>query len=112
MSPKTIEHITWHHSHDMVDGDGEACKHFNRVHSQFSVESRNVYLGLCIDRFNPFGLFVAPYSYWSVLLTVYNLSLGMCKRLDFMFLSTFIPDPNNPGRNIDVCLCPLIDELR
>ena len=28
-----------------------------------------------------------------------------------MFLSTVIPGPSSPGRNIDVCLRPLIDEL-
>jgi hypothetical protein len=32
-------------------------------------------------------------------------------RLEFMFLSTVITSPSNPGRNIDVCLRPLIDEL-
>ena len=28
-----------------------------------------------------------------------------------MFLSMVIPVPSSPGRNIDVCLRPLIDEL-
>ena len=28
-----------------------------------------------------------------------------------MFLSMVIPGPSSPGRNIDVCLLPLIDEL-
>ena len=28
-----------------------------------------------------------------------------------MFLSTVIPGPSRPGRNIDVCLRSLIDEL-
>jgi len=28
-----------------------------------------------------------------------------------MFLSTVIPSPSSSGRNIDVCLRPLIDEL-
>jgi len=28
-----------------------------------------------------------------------------------MFLSMVIPGPSSPGRNIDVCLRPLIDEL-
>jgi len=28
-----------------------------------------------------------------------------------MFLSTVIPGPSSPSRNIDVCLRPLIDEL-
>jgi hypothetical protein len=56
-----------------------------------------VYFGLCTDRFNPFGSFAALYSCWSVILTVYNLLSGMCMRLEFMFLSTVILDPNNIG---------------
>jgi len=117
MPPRTAEHMTWHQSHDAVDGvmvhpfNGEAWKHFNNVHPHFSVESRNVHLRLCIDRFNPFGSFAAPYSCWPVILTIYNLPPGMCMRTEFMFLSIVIPDPSNPGRNIDVCLRPLIDEL-
>jgi len=65
----------------------------------------------CVPRFNPFGSFAAPYSCWPVILTVYNLPPGMCMRPEFMFLSMVIPGPSSPGRNIDVCLCPLIDEL-
>jgi hypothetical protein len=91
--------------------DSEAWKHFNSVHPHFSAESRNVRLGLCTDRCNLFGSFVAPYSYWPVILTIYNLSPGMCMRPEFMFLSTVIPGPSSPGWNIDVCLRPYIDEL-
>ena len=117
MSPRTAEHMIWHQSHDAVDGvmvhpfDGETWKHFNSVHPYFSAESRNVRLELCTDGFNLFGSFAAPYSYWSVILTVYNLPPGMCMRLEFMFLSMVIPGPSSPGRNIDVCLRPLINEL-
>ena len=70
-----------------------------------------MHLELCIDGFNPFGSFAAPYSCWLVILMVYNLPPGMCMRLKFMFLSTIIPNPNSPGQNIDVCLRLLIDEL-
>jgi hypothetical protein len=55
--------------------DGEAWKHFNSVHSYFLAESRNVHLGLCTDEFNPFRSFVDDYSYWPIILTVYNLPL-------------------------------------
>jgi len=82
--------------------DDEAWKHFNSVHPYFLAESRNVRLELCIDGFNQFRSFAAPYSCWPVILTVYNLSPGMCMRLEFMFLSTIIPGPSSPGRNIDV----------
>jgi len=101
----------------VVDGvmvhpfDGEAWKRFNSVHPHFSAESRNVHFRLCTDGFNPFGSFAAPYSCWPVILIVYNLPPRMCMRPEFMFLSTVIPDPSSPGRNIDVSLRPLIDEL-
>jgi hypothetical protein len=109
MSPRTAEHMTWHQSHHVVDGvmvhlsDGEAWKHFNSVHPHFSAESRNVCLGLCTDRFNPFGLFAAPYSYWPVIMIVYNLPPWMCMKSEFMFLSMVKPGPSSLGRNIDVC---------
>jgi len=56
--------------------NSEAWKHVNSVHPHFSVESRNVRLGLCIDGFNPFRSFATPYSSWSVILTVYNYHGG------------------------------------
>jgi hypothetical protein len=117
MSPKTAKHMTWHQSHHTVDGvmvhpsDNEAWKYFNSVHPHFSTESRNVRPGLCTDGFNPFGSFVAPYSCWLIILTIYNLPSGMCMRPEFMFLSIVIPGPSSPGQNIDICLCLLIDKL-
>ena len=81
----------------MHPSDDEAWKHFNSVHPHFSAESRNVRLGLCTDGFNPFGSFAAFYSYWPVILTIYNLPPGMCMRPKFMFLSTVIPGLSQPG---------------
>jgi hypothetical protein len=69
-------------------------------------------LGLYTYRFNPFRSFVAHYSCWLVILIVYNLSLEMCMRLKFMFLSTIILGPNSLGWSIDVCLYPSINELK
>jgi len=110
MSPKIIEHMIWHQSHDTVDGvivcpsNSKAWKHFNSVHPHFSTESRNVHLGLCTNGFNPFGPFTAPYSCWPVILTVYNLPPGIYMRPEFMFLSMVIPGPYSPSWNIDIYL--------
>ena len=44
MSPRTAEHMTWHQTHDAIDGvmvhpsDGEPWKRFNSVHPHFSFE--------------------------------------------------------------------------
>jgi len=70
-----------------------------------------MHLGLCTDEFNLFMSFAAPYSCWSIILTVYNLPLAIYMRLEFVFLSKVIPGPNTPSRNIDVYFRPLIDEL-
>lgn len=51
--------------------DGEAWKHFNKVYPDFANESRNVYLGLCTDGFNPVGMSGQNYSLWPVI-------LGLC----------------------------------
>ena len=91
MSIRTAEHMTWHQSHNTVDGvmvhpfDGEAWKYFSNVHPHFSAESRKVRFGLCTNGFNLFGSFTAPYSCWTIILMVYNLPPGMCMRLEFMF---------------------------
>jgi hypothetical protein len=77
--------------------NSEACKHFNNEHPYFSAKLRNMHLGLCTNRFNPFKTFSSPYFCWLVILMVYNLSLGMCMKPEFMFLSTVIPSPNSPG---------------
>jgi hypothetical protein len=74
------------------------------MHPQFSVEIRNVRLGLCTDGFNSFESLVGPYFYWPMILTVYNFPLGMCMKPEFMFLSTIIFNSNSSGRNIDVFL--------
>jgi hypothetical protein len=91
---KLLSIMTWHQSYDVVDGvmvhpsNGESWKYFNNVRPRSSMESRNMRFGLCTDGFNPSRSFAAPYFYWLVILTVYNLQLKMCMRLDFMFVST------------------------
>jgi hypothetical protein len=95
MSLNTVEHMIWHQSHNAVDevmthlSNDEAWKHFNNVHPYFSVELRNVRFELCIDRINPSKSFVAPFSCWPVILTIFNLPPGICMRQEFMFLSIF-----------------------
>ncbi|KAL0325300.1 UNVERIFIED_CONTAM: hypothetical protein Sradi_5099300 [Sesamum radiatum] len=91
---------------------GDAWKHFDRTHPPFASDARNVRLGLCIDGFSPFGNSSTPYSCWPVIITVYNLPPWMCMREPFMFLNMVIPGPKSPGKNIDVFLRPLIDELK
>ena len=117
MSSKTTQHMTWHHSHDMVNGvmmhhfDGEAWNILILYILIFIIIKEHAF-GLRINGLNPFRLFVALYSCWPIILTVYNFPPEMCMRLEFMFLSIVILSFNSLGQNIDVCLWPLINDLK
>ncbi|XP_028072583.1 uncharacterized protein LOC114274804 [Camellia sinensis] len=118
MSRKTAIDMRWHKEKRVDDGilrhpvDGEAWKDFDRQHPLFSRESRNVRLGLATDGFNPFGNMSNLYSMWSVIVMPYNLPPWKCMKQAFSMLSLLIPGPQAPGRDIDVYMRPLIDELK
>ena len=84
MSSKIAQHMTWHTSNICVDGfmahpcDSEVWKYFDRIHSDFASDLRNVHLELRTYGFNPVGYSSIFYSYWPVLIMVYNLSPWMC----------------------------------
>ncbi|XP_031120950.1 uncharacterized protein LOC116024191 [Ipomoea triloba] len=77
----------------------------------FANDIRNVRLGLASDGFNPFGNMDNSYSMWPVILIPYNLPPWMCMKDPFFMLTLLIPGPKAPGRDIDVYLQPLIEDL-
>jgi len=118
-SMERVDQMTWHYDNrkdsDVLRRpcDGQAWKHFDRVHADFAVEPRNVRLSLCSDGFNPYIQASAkPYSCWPVIVTPYNLPHEMCMSKPYMFLSCLIPGQRNPKTSIDVYLQPLIDDLK
>nr|GEZ68948.1 hypothetical protein [Tanacetum cinerariifolium] len=92
--------------------DGRAWKKFDTKYSDFAKEPRNVRLGLAADGFNPFGNLSQAYSMWPVILTTYNLPLWLCIKESSFMLTLLIPSPKSPGKDIDVYLRPLIEDLK
>ncbi|XP_062081341.1 uncharacterized protein LOC133786147 [Humulus lupulus] len=62
--------------------DGDAWKHFNNVYLDFAADSRSVRMGLASDGFNPLSNMTSTYS------------------------------PKSPGKDYDVFLKPLIEDLK
>ncbi|GJX01490.1 hypothetical protein Tco_0185403 [Tanacetum coccineum] len=52
------------------------------------------------------------YSMWLVILTTYNLPSWLCIKESSFMLTLLIPGPKSPGKDIDVYLRPLIDDLK
>ncbi|XP_060194586.1 uncharacterized protein LOC132623787 isoform X2 [Lycium barbarum] len=119
MSKKISEDLRWHKEKHLDEAnvlrhpaDSEAWKEFDMNHQWFAQEPRNIRLGLATDGFNPFGNMSTSYSMWPVILAPYNLPPWKCFKDPFMIMSLLIPGPQAPGKDIDVYLRPLIDELK
>jgi len=118
-SIQTASQMSWHYDNRRSSGmlrhpsDGEAWKHFDRVHADFAIDPQNVRLGLCTNGFNPYiQASSSPYSCWPIIVTPYNLPSKMCMTKPYIFLTCVIPGPFNPMVGIDVYLQPLIDDLK
>ncbi|KAH7862298.1 hypothetical protein Vadar_002621 [Vaccinium darrowii] len=115
---KTAPDMTRHKDKRVDDGelrhpaDGQEWKEFDERFPDFAADARNVRLGMATDGFNPFGNMSQSYSMWPVFMVPYNLPPWKCMKEPFCFMSLFIPGPSAIGRDIDVYLRPLIDELK
>ncbi|XP_026377784.1 uncharacterized protein LOC113272093 [Papaver somniferum] len=91
--------------------DSSAWRCVDRFSPEFSKEPRNVTLGISTDGFNPNGFFDTNHSCWPVVVQPYNLSPSSCMKREFSILLLLISVPRAPGKDIDVYLEPLIEEL-
>ncbi|XP_077249106.1 uncharacterized protein LOC143888537 [Tasmannia lanceolata] len=92
--------------------DSPAWQDFDIQHEGFSLETRNVRLGLASDGINPFRSMSITHSTWPVILIPYNLPPWMYMKQPYMMMSLLIPGPHSPGNAVDVYLQPLIEELK
>ena len=92
--------------------DGQAWNHFDNKYPDFSIEPKNERLSLTEDRFNLFGNMSLSYSMWLVILTTYNLPPWLCMKESSFMLTLLIPSPNSPGKDMDVFLRLVFDNLK
>lgn len=119
MSRKMAADMRWHKEKLTCNAnilnhpaDSIAWKEFDKEHPWFAEDPRNVRLGLASDGFNPFGNMHNSYSMWPVVLVPYNLPPWKCLKQQFFMMSLLIPGPRAPGKDMDIYLQPLVDELK
>ena len=125
MLEETAKQMTWHrdgirratdeYGNLMLThpSDGEAWKMFNEIHKEGKAKDpRNVALAISLDGFNPFGMTATQYSCWPVFIMPLNLPPGVLMQRKHIFLTLIVPGPNYPGKNMNVYLQPLMDELK
>ncbi|XP_071685419.1 uncharacterized protein [Lolium perenne] len=92
--------------------DGDAWKDFDNIHKDFAADARNIRLGLAADGFNPYGNMSNSYSMWPVFVVPYNLPPWACMDQSNFMLRMLIPGPSSPGKDFDVFMEPLMEELQ
>ena len=90
---------------------GEAWKEFDTKHGDFDADPRNIKLGIATDGFNPFGNMSTSYSMWPVFVVSYNLPPWACMDQSNFMMSLLIPGLESPGKDFDVFMEPLVEEL-
>ncbi|XP_071683555.1 uncharacterized protein [Lolium perenne] len=92
--------------------DGDTWKDFDNIHKDFAADARNIRLGLATDGFNPYGNMSNSYNMWPVFVVPYNLPPWACMDQSNFMLTLLIPGPSSPGKDFDVFMEPLMEELQ
>ena len=117
-SKEMAESLRWHSLNKSTDGkmrhpvDTPAWESINARWLEFTLEARNLRLGLAADGINPFKNLSSVYSCWPVMLVVYNLPPWLCLKDDNTLLTLLIPGPRQLGNDIDIYLEPLVEDLK
>nr|XP_051202656.1 uncharacterized protein LOC127316300 [Lolium perenne] len=119
ISEKGSEEVQWHKiKRQPVDNelshpaDGDAWKDFDDTYKDFAADARNIRLGIATDGFNPFGNMSNSYSMWPVFVVPYNLPPWACMDQSNFMMTLLIPGPESPGKDFDVFMEPLVEELQ
>ncbi|XP_008226957.1 PREDICTED: uncharacterized protein LOC103326503 [Prunus mume] len=119
MSRHTANDMRWHKDKRLNDenkmrhpADSIAWKEFDKMYLNFAQDPRNVRLGLATDGFNPFGNMSTSYSMWPVVLFPYNLPAWKCMKKPYSMMTLLVLEPKAPGKELDVYLRSLVDELK
>jgi hypothetical protein len=107
----------WHEEHRKKDGilrhhaDSPLWDAFDKKHSQFAADSRNIRLAFATDGFNPFRTMNVSYSVWPGICIPFNFPPSMCMKQSNFILSYLILGRNAPGSDMDLYCQPLIYDL-
>lgn len=117
--PELTKHMRWHSANHSQDRkmrsvvDSKQWQFIDEHFPLFSMENRNIWMGLAIDGVNPHSLQLSKHSTWLVMLVLYNLPSYLVTKRFFICLTIIIPGLSSPSKDtIDVYLQPLVHELK
>jgi hypothetical protein len=92
--------------------EAEARHSLDHFDPEFARDLRSVHLGLSTDGFHPYNSDSTAHSCWLVFVMPYNLPPNKCLKEGFIFLSLMILSPKELRKQMNIYLCPLMEELK
>jgi hypothetical protein len=92
--------------------DAKAWHDLDNFDPKFARDPTSVHLGLSIDGFQPYNTDSTVYSCWTVFMMPYNLPPNKCLKEGFIFLALVISGSKKPRNQMNIYLCPLMEELK
>jgi hypothetical protein len=92
--------------------DGEAWDDYDRKWPDFAADARNIRFGLATDGFNLYNNMSTNYNMWHVFVIPYNFTHWDCMEQSNFMMSLLIPGHELPGKDFNVFLEPLMEELQ
>jgi hypothetical protein len=86
-----------------------AMDHFD---PEFARDPKGVRLGLSMDDFQPYSSDSTAYSCMPVFVMPYNLAPNKCLKEGYIFLALVILSPEEPKKQMNIFLHPLMEELK
>jgi hypothetical protein len=118
---ETTQQMRWHKEgiRDSEDAnimlhlaDAEAWHTLDCFDPEFAREPRSVRLDLSTHGFQPYSSDSITYSCWLVFVMPYNLTPNKCLKGGFIFLTLVILGPKELKKQMNIFLCPLMQELK
>jgi hypothetical protein len=91
--------------------DGEPWQDFDREFLDFVKDATNLRRGLATDSFNPFSKKNTKCSLWPMFVVPYNLPPWECMEESNFMMALLIPGSASPGKDFDLFLEPLAEDL-
>jgi hypothetical protein len=110
MCEETAQQMRWHKEGIRDSDDPKIMLHPADADAWHAPD--RVHLGLLIDGFEPYNFDSTTYSCWPVFVMPYNLPPNKCMKEGFIFLALVILGPKESRKQMNIFLCPLMEELK
>jgi hypothetical protein len=91
--------------------DAMQWRNIDSQNPEFDIDPRNTRIAMSTDGMNPF-MNSRRHKTWPIVLMILNLTPWLCNKQKYIMMPGLIPEPQQPGNDIDTYFRPLVEDLK